>query len=215
MENFFTYQTFILILLAYFLGSIPTAVWIGKFFYGIDVREHGSRNAGATNTLRVLGKKPGITVLVIDVLKGFAAVKLSFLHPLIIIDTIPFTNLQLVLCIIALMGHIFPVFAQFNGGKGIATLLGAMLSMNAEAALISLGIFMVILFLTRFVSLGSMLGALFYPIYVIFIQQTPAPSLIIFSICIAIAVLLTHQKNIERLLRNEEKKIFSKTKNKN
>lgn len=212
MQDILSIQNLLLLLFAYLLGSIPTAVWIGKSFYNIDVREHGSKNAGATNTMRVLGKKPGIFVLMIDVFKGFLAVQmlrfLGSLQP----DTTPFVNMQLLLCLAALVGHIFPVFAQFNGGKGIATLLGAMLAMNSEAALISLAIFLLVLLVFRYVSLGSMIGALFYPIYIIFIQQSTVPSLIAFSIFIAIAVLFTHQKNIERLLKHEEKKVFSYSK---
>lgn len=212
MENIFTTHNFIFLTLAYLLGSIPTSVWIGKFFYNVDVRQHGSKNAGATNTMRVLGKKPGIIVLIIDILKGFVAVKMLLLSSELQPDTVYFVNMQLVLCVAALLGHIFPVFAQFNGGKGIATLLGAMLAMNTEAALISIVIFLIVLLIFRYVSLGSMVGAMFYPVYTIFIQQSTIPSLIVFSIVIALAVLFTHQKNIERLLKHEEKKVFSKKK---
>lgn len=212
MENIFTTHNFIFLILAYLLGSIPTSVWIGKFFYNVDVRQHGSKNAGATNTMRVLGKKPGIIVLIIDILKGFVAVKMLLLSSELQPDTVYFVNMQLVLCVAALLGHIFPVFAQFNGGKGIATLLGAMLAMNTEAALISIVIFLIVLLIFRYVSLGSMVGAMFYPVYTIFIQQSTIPSLIVFSIVIALAVLFTHQKNIERLLKHEENKVFSKKK---
>jgi glycerol-3-phosphate acyltransferase PlsY len=210
MESLLTIQNLVFLILAYLLGSIPTSVWIGKFFYNIDVREHGSKNAGATNTMRLLGKTPGIIVLIIDILKGFVAVKMLLLSSELQPETIFFVNMQLTLCVAALLGHIFPVFAQFNGGKGIATLLGAMLAMNTEAALISIVIFLVVLLVFRYVSLGSMIGALFYPVYTIFIQQSTIPSLIVFSIIIALGVLFTHQKNIERLLKHEEKKVFSK-----
>ena len=110
----------LLILGSYLLGSIPTAVWIGKAFYGIDVREFGSGNAGATNTFRVLGKKAGFPVLIIDVLKGSAAVALAFLSP-IAFENPDFVDLQLGLGVAVLLGHIFPVFAGFRGGKGVAT----------------------------------------------------------------------------------------------
>lgn len=162
--------------------------------------------------MRVLGKRPGIFVLIVDVLKGFLAVQMLRFFDTLQPYTVPFVNMQLLLCLAALVGHIFPVFAQFNGGKGIATLLGAMLAMNSEAALISLAIFLMVLLVFRYVSLGSMIGALFYPIYIIFIQESTVPSLIAFSIFIAIAVLFTHQKNIERLLKHEEKKVFSYSK---
>jgi glycerol-3-phosphate acyltransferase PlsY len=195
----------ILLLSAYLLGSIPTAVWIGKFFYRTDVREYGSGNAGATNAFRVLGKKAGIPVLLIDVLKGFAAVNLAYFSNY----TQPsnqFINLQLVLGIASLVGHIFPIFASFRGGKGIATLLGIILAVHPYAAFISMGIFVVVLLITRYVSLGSMVGALAFPLNVILVFETKTPSLIIFSILIAIMVLITHQKNIERLIRREESK---------
>src|SRR5436190_3997200 len=109
---------------AYILGSIPSAVWIGKIFYGIDVREYGSGNAGATNTFRVLGKKAGIPVLAIDVLKGFSAVSLAYFQSEWVPATNAFVIFQLTLAVFAVLGHVFPVFAGFRGGKGVATLLG-------------------------------------------------------------------------------------------
>jgi glycerol-3-phosphate acyltransferase PlsY len=190
---------------AYLLGSIPTAVWIGKYFYKIDVREYGSGNAGATNTFRVLGKKAGIPVLLIDVLKGFAAVCLAYLSHYTR-NSNQLINLQLVLGIASLFGHIFPIFASFRGGKGIATLLGIILAVHPYAALVSMSIFIVVLLITSYVSLGSMIAAVCFPVVVIGVFKTTAPSLIIFSILIAIMVLITHQKNIERLLRKEESK---------
>lgn len=199
-------STNILFLLgAYLLGSIPTAVWIGKYFYNIDVREYGSGNAGATNVFRVLGKKAGIPVLLIDVLKGFVAVSLANSSDYTV-GSNQFINLQLVLGIASLVGHIFPIFASFRGGKGIATLLGIILAILPFAAFISIGIFIVVLIVSSYVSLGSMTAAVAFPIIVILGFKTTTPSLIIFSILIAIMVLITHQKNIERLLRREESK---------
>jgi glycerol-3-phosphate acyltransferase PlsY len=201
---------------AYLLGSIPTAVWIGKYFYKIDVREYGSGNAGATNTFRVLGKKAGIPVLLIDVLKGFAAVCLAYLSHYTR-NSNQLINLQLVLGIASLVGHIFPIFASFRGGKGIATLLGIILAVHPYAALVSMSIFIVVLLISSYVSLSSMIAAVCFPVVVIGIFKTTAPSLIIFSILIAIMVLITHQKNIERLLRKEESKakLMKKKKSKN
>lgn len=190
---------------AYLLGSIPTAVWIGKYFYSIDVREYGSGNAGATNVFRVLGKKAGIPVLLIDVLKGFVAVSLANSSDYTV-GSNQFINLQLVLGIASLVGHIFPIFASFRGGKGIATLLGIILAILPFAAFISIGIFIAVLLVSSYVSLGSMTAAVAFPIIVILGFKTTTPSLIIFSILIAIMVLITHQKNIERLLRREESK---------
>ncbi|MCW3070217.1 MAG: acyl-phosphate glycerol 3-phosphate acyltransferase [Bacteroidetes bacterium] len=194
-----------LLLGAYLLGSIPTAVWIGKYFYKIDVREYGSGNAGATNTFRVLGKRAGIPVLLIDVLKGFAAVNLAYLS-----NYTPhsnqFTNLQLVLGIASLIGHIFPIFASFRGGKGIATLLGIVLAVHLFGALSAMCIFIIVLLVSSYVSLSSMVAAVMFPVIVILVFKERVPSLVIFSILIAIMVLITHQKNIERLLRREESK---------
>lgn len=194
------------LILAYLFGSIPTAVWIGKAFYGIDVREYGSGNAGATNTFRVLGKKAGIPVLIFDCLKGFAAVKLALLFTEEPISNAAFVNYQLALGISAVIGHIFPIFAGFRGGKGIATLLGLMLAIHFEGAVISLIVFLIVFMVTRFVSLGSMTAALSFPFIIVLLFQTTVPSLIAFSMFIAILVLITHQKNIERLVRREESK---------
>lgn len=190
---------------AYLLGSIPSSVWIGKRFYKTDVREYGSGNAGATNTFRVLGKKAGVPVLLIDILKGFCAVNLAYLSNYIP-NSNQFINLQLVLGIAALLGHIFPIFASFRGGKGIATLLGIILAVHFYAALFSIGIFLFVLLVSKYVSLSSMIAAITFPIIVILVFKTTVPSLIIFSLLIAIMVLITHQKNIERLLRKEESK---------
>lgn len=194
--------------MAYLLGSIPFAVWIGQLFYKIDVREYGSGNAGATNTLRVLGKKAGISVLLLDVLKGVGAVQLvnfSIYEP----DTVQYVNLQLVLGIAALLGHIFPVYVGFRGGKGIATLLGVVIAVHPIAAASATGVFLIVTLITRYVSLGSMLASVAFPIYVIWIEGSEILSLRIFSIFISVLVIMTHQKNIERLIRREESKIFS------
>ncbi|MEX2596722.1 MAG: glycerol-3-phosphate 1-O-acyltransferase PlsY [Salibacteraceae bacterium] len=201
-----TLSTLFALLLAYLLGSIPSAVWVGKAFYNIDVREYGSGNAGATNTFRVLGKKAGIPVLIIDALKGFASVKLVHLFADDPISEAAFVNFKLALGIAAVIGHIFPVFAGFRGGKGIATLLGMMLAVHHEGALISLVIFIIVFTTTKFVSLGSMIAALSFPFIIVLVFHSNVPSLIIFSMFVAILVLITHQKNIERLVRKEENK---------
>ena len=201
------------LILAYVLGSIPTAVWIGKAFYDIDVREYGSGNAGATNTFRVLGKKAGIPGLLIDAFKGFAAVSLVHLFTEEPISTEAFVNYQLGLGIAAVIGHIFPLFAGFRGGKGIATLLGLMLGIHPEGALLALVVFLLVFALTRFVSLGSMSAAISFPFLIVLVFQATVPSLIIFSMFVAILVLVTHQKNIERLVRREENKANISIKN--
>jgi glycerol-3-phosphate acyltransferase PlsY len=194
------------LLIAYLLGSIPTAVWVGRIFYGKDVREFGSGNAGATNTFRVLGKKAGIPVLLFDILKGSIAVYLACYFVDYQEGTSDFVNYQLVLGIGVLIGHIFPVYVGFRGGKGIATLLGIMIAIHPQAAFSCIGIFLAVFLLTKYVSLGSMISAICFPLLIILVFNSEIASLVIFSIFIAIMVLITHQKNIERLLRKNESK---------
>jgi glycerol-3-phosphate acyltransferase PlsY len=192
-----------LILLAYLLGSIPTSVWLGRVFFNTDVRDYGSGNAGATNTMRVLGTKPGIIVLIIDALKGFAAVNLVYLTSRYAGDI----ETMVLLGIVAVVGHIFPVFANFRGGKGIATLLGMMIAIHAGAALMAMGTFLLFFFSFRIVSLSSMLAAISFPIWLIFRYHETSKILVIFSFALVFLVLLTHQKNLERLLNGEESKV--------
>ncbi|MBK7964287.1 MAG: glycerol-3-phosphate 1-O-acyltransferase PlsY [Bacteroidetes bacterium] len=196
-----------LVLLAYMMASMPSAVWIGKLLYGVDVRDYGSGNAGATNTFRVLGKKAGLPVLILDILKGFVAVKLVWLTAKYLPDTQQFVNLELSLGLAALIGHIFPVFAGFRGGKGVATLLGILCAVHIGAALICIAVFMITIFFTHYVSLSSMLSALTFPISIMFIYHETIPGLNIFAMFVCVLVLITHQKNIERLLSGEEGKI--------
>jgi len=199
----------ILLITAYLLGSLPAAVWVGKRFYGIDVREHGSGNAGATNTFRVLGKKAGIPVLLLDVLKGFLAVSLVWLQDdYSSLAHTPFTNLKLSFGFGAVLGHIFPIFAGFRGGKGIATLLGIVLAVHPPAALCSLGLFVFILTTTKYVSLGSMVAGIAFPLLVIFVFKSNVASLNIFSSVVAILIVVTHQKNILRLMSKSENKTY-------
>ncbi len=204
-----TFTILLLLLTAYLIGAIPTAVWIGKRFYGIDVREHGSGNAGATNTFRVLGKKAGIPVLLIDILKGFAAVNLVYLQTKFgAEDIVPFTNLKLAFGFSSVIGHVFPVFAGFRGGKGIASLLGIVLAIHPPAALCALGIFLIILLTSKYVSLGSLIAGVCFPFLVIFVFGNRVPSLMIFSGVVAVLIIITHQKNIDRLWHRNENKTY-------
>ncbi len=196
----------LLILLAYFIGSVPSSVWIGKRFYGLDVREHGSGNAGFTNTVRVLGWKAGLPVFLIDVLKGYVAVTIVKLTEIYIPGTTDFVNYQLILGAAAVLGHIFPVYVGFKGGKGVATLLGLLLAIQPQPTLICIGIFVVVFLTTRYVSLSSMIAGISFPILIIFVFKTTISSLVIFSMIVSILLILTHQKNIERLLNREESK---------
>ncbi len=196
----------LLILLAYLIGSIPTSVWVGKRFFGKDVREYGSGNAGATNTIRVLGWKAGIPVLVFDLFKGWLVVQLAYLTNFYIPKSDDFITYQLILGGAAILGHIFPIYVGFKGGKGVATLFGIILALYPVPTLICIGIFLTIVFLTKYVSLGSIIAGFAFPFVVILIFHTTTPSMIFFSLIVAVLLLFTHQKNIERLLRNEESK---------
>ena len=200
----------VLVFVAYILGSIPTAVWVGTIFYKKDVREYGSGNAGATNTFRVLGAKAGIPVLLIDVLKGFLAVYLANFFTNLSVETVDMVNFQLTLGIAALIGHIFPIFAGFRGGKGIATLLGFMIGIEPQGAGIAMAVFLIIFLITRIVSISSMLASIAFPLIVFFYIKTEIISLQLFSIFIAILVIVTHKNNIARLIKGEESRISFK-----
>ncbi len=195
-----------LLVTAYLLGSIPSAVWWGKRYYGIDVREFGSGNAGATNTFRVLGKKAGIPVLFIDIVKGTAAVLLAFLSPFVF-ESNQFVNLQLGLGIAALVGHVFPIFAGFRGGKGVATILGIVICLTPITSLMVLGVFLIVLLATRYVSLSSMTAGLSFPFFLNIILKNQNQTLLIFSLFVAALLILTHKKNIVRLLKSQETKV--------
>lgn len=196
----------VLIIIAYLIGSIPTSVWIGRRFHGKDVRQFGSGNAGATNTIRVLGWKAGIPVLILDLLKGWAAVQLAYLTHFYIPHSDDFITYQLILGSAAMLGHIFPIYVGFKGGKGVATLFGIILALSPVTTVVCMGVFLVIALLTKYVSLGSIIAGFSFPFILILVFQTTTPSLMIFSLIVAILLLFTHQKNIERLLRNEESK---------
>src|SRR6476661_10081491 len=198
------------LLFAYLFGSIPTAVWIGQAFYGIDVREYGSGNAGATNTFRVLGKKAGIAVMLIDIAKGWTATNLAYLIGLSVTgpqNSTQFVNYQLALGITAVMGHLFPIFAGFRGGKGIATLFGMILAVQSEAAMLCVLTFVIVLLISKYVSLSSILAGFSFPLSVIFIFQSPIRSVVLYGMSICVLILVTHQKNIERLLKGKESKV--------
>jgi len=191
---------------AYLLGSIPTAVWWGKRYYGIDVREFGSGNSGATNTFRVLGKKAGIPVLVIDIFKGTVAVLLAHFAPFVF-DTNEFVNLELGLGIAVLIGHVFPLFAGFRGGKGVATILGVVICLTPITSLLVLLVFMIVLLSTRYVSLSSMTAGLSFPFFLNIVLKNQNQILLLFSVFVAILLIITHKKNISRLLKKQECKV--------
>ncbi len=197
----------LLIVLAYLIGSIPTSVWVSQYFFDIDIRDYGSGNAGATNTYRVLGPKWGTIVMVTDMIKGIVAVKLALLLPAYADSDVNLQNLQTGLGLAAVVGHIFPIWADFRGGKGVATLFGLVLGISPWTALSCVGIFMLVLYLTRFVSLSSILASIAFPIFILVIFNVENPAYRVFAIAVALMVLLTHQKNIGRILRGSESKV--------
>jgi glycerol-3-phosphate acyltransferase PlsY len=198
------------LILSYLLGSIATAVWTGKIFHGIDVREHGSGNAGATNVIRVLGWKTGIPVLLIDVLKGWVAAMLPVCFNLAGEGTALLTNYQILAGLAVVTGHIFPVFAGFRGGKGVATIFGVLLAVHPMVTISCLGVFLCVMLITGYVSLSSMSAGVAFPLFLLIFFNTPSVFFKIFSILVAIALIYTHRKNISRLLKGEETKLFKK-----
>jgi acyl phosphate:glycerol-3-phosphate acyltransferase len=197
------------VVIAYLLGSIPSAVWIGKWFHKIDVREHGSGNAGTSNTIRVLGWITGIPVLLIDITKGWIAAMLPVFFHLASHGSGLLTNLQMITGIVAIIGHIFPVFAGFRGGKGVATVFGVFLALQPLLTLCSMGIFLIVLFITGIVSVSSMSAGISFPVFLFLFFDTPSVFFRIFAIIVGIALIVTHRKNIGRLLRGEETKLIS------
>jgi glycerol-3-phosphate acyltransferase PlsY len=204
------YWFIILIPGAYLLGSIPTSVWMGRAIKGVDLREQGSGNAGATNAFRVLGKPIGIAVLVLDMAKGFLAVNLAQLQHEILPGTEAWMILKIGLGLMAVVGHIFPVFAGFRGGKGVATITGVALALHPYAAFAAIGIYLIVFLITRISALGSLVAVLTYPVWIIWVFKSEFLSLRIFSLVVVLLVLITHRSNILRLVRGEEKSLFRK-----
>jgi glycerol-3-phosphate acyltransferase PlsY len=194
------------VVISYLLGSIPSSIWLGKALFNTDVRNFGSGNAGATNTFRVLGKKAGTFVLLMDISKGLLSASLVWLLDFVEVYSVQFVNLQLLFGLMAVIGHIFPVFVGFKGGKGIATLLGMVLAIHYVPAIVCMLLFVTILLLTKYVSLSSIIATLSFPILLVFIFKSDEPLFVAFGISAAIMVLLTHQKNIKRLVAGNENK---------
>ncbi len=201
-------EIILFVLLAYLTGAFPSAVWVGKTFYNTDVREYGSGNAGATNTFRVLGKGAGIPVLLMDVFKGWLSVSyVNFISNTDALSPELFFENQLAFGIAAVIGHLFPIYTGFRGGKGIATMLGLLIGLQPLAALSSFIVFVVVFLISKYVSLGSVIASFAFPIFVILVLGSTNDSLNLFAIFVPILSLITHQKNIERLVRGEETKI--------
>jgi len=200
-------KEFLLIITAYLIGSIPTALIISKHFFGVDIREYGSGNMGATNTFRVLGSKFGTIVMIGDMLKGILAVALFNLLPYYLTNELDRTNLMIGLGLAAVAGHIYPIWAQFRGGKGVATLFGMLLAIQPVVAASCIGVFLLVLFLTRYVSLSSILASVALPICVLWIYNEKEVFYRVFAVAVSVLVVLTHQKNISRLLKGNENRV--------
>jgi acyl phosphate:glycerol-3-phosphate acyltransferase len=197
----------LLLIAAYLIGSIPTAVWVSRKYFGIDIRDYGSGNAGATNTFRVLGSKWGTFVMVVDMLKGVVGTSLYILIPYYMTDDWDRTNFMIWLGLACVIGHIFPLWASFRGGKGVATLFGMVLAMQPNVAICCVGVFLLVLYLTRFVSLSSILAGVAFAVLILFIFDDHVILYRVFSVAVALMVILTHQKNINRILNGTESKI--------
>jgi glycerol-3-phosphate acyltransferase PlsY len=216
----------IIILLSYLAGSIPSSIILSKIVKGIDIREHGSGNAGGTNVMRVLGWKYGILVILLDALKGtFAVVFIArlFYGPLPFENISPFddfTLVQVIAGVAAVIGHVWTVFAGFKGGKGIATALGMLIIIITIDMLIAVGVFVLVVLISRYVSLGSLLAAISIPLTLIVrenvfhVDITGYNTLLPFVIFLTLFVIYTHRKNVIRIFNGTENKLSFKKKKK-
>lgn len=198
-------------LMAYLLGSIPSAIWVGRKFYGIDVREHGSGNAGATNVFRVLGKGPGTVVLLMDIVKGYLAVVLAYmmekhLYSEEILNASNSWFFPVVFGVLSVIGHMLPVFAKFKGGKGVATLFGIIIALDPRVAGLALLVFVLVNIVTGYVSVGSLMAGLSIPVLFLQVFGYRDISIVVFGVSVGVLIVYTHRKNIKRLLAGEETK---------
>lgn len=211
----------VVILLSYLVGSIPSSIWVGKLFKGVDIREHGSGNAGATNTFRLLGWKPGVAVLAIDFFKGYASsfwISQLAYHigagPVSLFDfwdVHPF--LKIVCGIVAIIGHMFPIYANFDGGKGMATAAGMLCGIEPVSVGITAGVFLVVMLISRYVSLASLVAAFIYPLVLVTLRYGFGwdldGSILIFGALAGIGIIIKHRGNIKRLLNGTENQVSS------
>jgi glycerol-3-phosphate acyltransferase PlsY len=204
------------------IGSIPTAVWVGKLFYGVDIREHGSGNAGATNTFRVLGWKSGVLVSLIDIFKGFVAAyyvsQLGFVLGGIPMYAFDIWNIDVFMRVVAglfaVIGHMYPLYAGFKGGKGVITAAGMLFGIEPVSISLALTVFLILLVTSRYVSLASMVASISYPLFVLFMRYGLGMSeldgsLMVFSSAVALGIVLKHKDNIKRLMNGTENRIKS------
>lgn len=201
-------EALIFITEGYLLGSIPSAVWIGIYLFGKDVRNYGSKNAGATNTFRVLGKQAGTLVLLADILKGYLAYSIPFWFEAGFQYPGGRFDLPMVCGLAAVAGHLYPVFAGFKGGKGVATALGIMLAAAPLTSLMAASIFLIIWLTWNYISLASMTSALSFPLFLFLFFEPEGYALPIASILLPLLIVYSHRSNIRKLLKGEESKMY-------
>ncbi|MGD8427737.1 MAG: glycerol-3-phosphate 1-O-acyltransferase PlsY [Balneolaceae bacterium] len=211
----------VVILLSYLVGSIPSSIWMGKLFKGVDIRDFGSGNAGATNTFRLLGWKPGVIVLLIDFFKGFSCslwISQLAYHigsgPVSLFDfwdVHPF--LKIACGVVAVIGHMFPIYANFDGGKGMATAAGMLCGIEPVSVGITAGVFLIVMLISRYVSLASLVAAFIYPLLLVVLRYSFGwdldGSVLIFGALIGIGIIIKHRGNIKRLLNGTENQVSS------
>lgn len=209
----------VILVLSYLVGSIPGSVWVGKLLYGTDIRNFGSGNAGATNTFRVLGWKAGVLATIVDLGKGLLA---AGVIATIRLDNLPsgieFWEIETVVRLMAgvavIVGHMFPIWAHFRGGKGVNTAAGVLFALTPITMMITLGVFALVLFLSRYVSLASLSAAVAFPSAIairkyLFHVEALDGSLLVFSILFALGIIIAHRANIRRLLDGTESRVRS------
>jgi glycerol-3-phosphate acyltransferase PlsY len=217
---------FAIITLSYLVGSIPTSIIVSKASRGIDIRDYGSGNAGGTNVMRVLGWKHGLFVMILDATKGVLAVVVIarlFMGSMPFNNATPFddfTLVQIIAGIAAVIGHVWTIFAGFKGGKGIATALGMLLMISTIDMLIAVGAFIIVVSVSKYVSLGSIVGAIVVPLALVVRENVfnvniqGYHTILPFIIAVSLLVIFTHRKNVVRLLNGSESKISFSGKNK-
>ncbi|MDX1637433.1 MAG: glycerol-3-phosphate 1-O-acyltransferase PlsY [Balneolaceae bacterium] len=211
----------VVVLLSYLVGSIPSSIWVGKLVKGVDIRNYGSGNAGATNTFRLLGWKPGVVVLLIDFMKGFvSSLWISQLAyqigsgPVSVIPNWSVDPFLQILCgVVAVVGHMFPLYSNFEGGKGMATAAGMLSGIEPISVAITAGVFLIVMLTSHYVSLASLIGAFIYPIILVILKYGfgwPLDgSILIFGALVGLGIIIKHRGNIRRLMKGEENRISS------
>src|SRR5699024_3696566 len=211
----------VVILLSYLVGSIPSSIWVGKMVKGVDIRNHGSGNAGATNTFRLLGWPSGVSVLLIDVFKGFVCAywisQLAYYIASGPVALLPNWGvdcfLRIVCGVVAVIGHMFPLYASFDGGKGMATAAGMLLGIEPVSVGITTGVFLVVMVTFRYVSLASLVAAFIYPLMLVLLRYGfgwPIDgSILIFGAIVGLGITIKHSGNIRRLLSGDENQVGS------